>query len=72
MDGQDLAQVTIGSYRQHIALVPQKIALSFGNIAENIAYVMPNADYTLNQEAAKKAGLRVKLRIGSGEHPFRQ
>ena len=39
-----------------VALVSQDTALSFGTIFENIAYGMPNADYTLIQVAAKKAG----------------
>jgi subfamily B ATP-binding cassette protein MsbA len=55
IDGQDLKNVTLGSLRRQIAIVPQEIALFQGTIKENIGYGKPDATAEEIFEAAKKA-----------------
>jgi ATP-binding cassette subfamily B protein len=43
IDGQDIAQVTMESLAQAIAIVPQDISLLHRSIMENIRYATPNA-----------------------------
>lgn len=54
IDGQNIAEVTLKSLRQHIALVTQDVAIFDDTIAANIAYGNPKA--TIGQiEAAARA-----------------
>ena len=55
IDGQDIAQVTQGSLRRSIALVPQDPALFHRTIAENIAYGQPGASMEEIALAARRA-----------------
>lgn len=55
IDGQDVAEVTQGSLRRAIAVVPQDPALFHRSIAENIAYARPDATAEEVALAAKRA-----------------
>ena len=55
IDGQDIAEVTQDSLREHIAIVPQEPMLFHRSIRENIAYGNPNATDEEIIEVAKKA-----------------
>jgi len=55
IDGEDIAQVSQGSLRRGIAVVPQDPALFHRTIAENIAYARPGATHEEIALAAKRA-----------------
>ncbi len=55
IDGQDIAEVTQGSLRRSIAVVPQDPALFHRTIAENIAYGRPGASMEEIALAARRA-----------------
>ncbi|MBU6310550.1 ABC transporter ATP-binding protein/permease [Patescibacteria group bacterium] len=55
LGGQNIAEVTQDSLREHIAVVPQDPALFHRTIRENIAYGKPDATHEEVVEAAKKA-----------------
>lgn len=55
IDGQNIAEVTQDSLREHIAVVPQEPSLFHRSIRENIAYGKPNATEEEIVEVAKKA-----------------
>jgi ATP-binding cassette subfamily B protein len=55
IDGQDIAEVTQGSLRRAIAVVPQDPALFHRSIAENIAYARPDATPEEIELAARRA-----------------
>jgi ATP-binding cassette subfamily B protein len=55
IDGQDIAQVTQGSLRRAIAVVPQDPALFHRTIAENIGYARPGASQGEIELAARRA-----------------
>jgi ATP-binding cassette subfamily B protein len=55
IDGQDIAEVTQGSLRRAIAVVPQDPALFHRTIAENIAYGRPGASSEEIALAARRA-----------------
>lgn len=55
IDGQDVREVTQGSLRRSIALVPQDPALFHRSIAENIAYARPGASMDEIVAAARRA-----------------
>jgi ATP-binding cassette subfamily B protein len=55
VDGQDVAEVTQGSLRRAIAVVPQDPALFHRTLAENIAYARPDATPDEVVLAAKRA-----------------
>ena len=55
IDGQDIAQVSQGSLRRAIAVVPQDPALFHRTIAENISYARPEATEDEVILAAKRA-----------------
>jgi ATP-binding cassette subfamily B protein len=55
VDGQDVAQVTQGSLRRAIAVVPQDPALFHRTLSENIAYARPDATQDEIVLAAKRA-----------------
>jgi ATP-binding cassette subfamily B protein len=55
IDGQDIAQVTQGSLRRSVAVVPQDPALFHRTIAENIAYARPDATDAEIMLAARRA-----------------
>jgi ATP-binding cassette subfamily B protein len=55
VDGQDIAQVSQGSLRRAIAVVPQDPALFHRSLSENIAYARPDATQDEVELAAKRA-----------------
>ncbi len=55
IDGQDIAQVTQGSLRRAIAVVPQDPALFHRSVAENIGYARPGATRDEIVLAARRA-----------------
>jgi len=55
IDGQNIADVTQTSLRQHIAYVPQEPLLFHRSIKENIAYGKPGASLAEIKEAARLA-----------------
>lgn len=55
IDGQNIAEVTQDSLREHIAVVPQEPMLFHRSIRENIAYGKPNATEEEIIAVAKKA-----------------
>ncbi|HEY2659003.1 MAG TPA: ABC transporter ATP-binding protein [Caulobacteraceae bacterium] len=55
IDGQDIAEVTQGSLRRAIAVVPQDPALFHRSVAENIGYARPGATLDEITLAAKRA-----------------
>ncbi|WP_293900942.1 ABC transporter ATP-binding protein [Phenylobacterium sp.] len=55
IDGQDVAQVTQGSLRRAIAVVPQDPALFHRTLAENIKYARPDATADEIALAARRA-----------------
>ena len=56
IDGIDLREVSLASYRQHLGCVLQEPFLFFGTIAENIAYGRPTASPAAIVAAARAAG----------------
>jgi len=55
VDGQDLSQVSLGSYRSQIGVVLQDDFLFEGSIRENILFPRPDASEAQVQEAVKAA-----------------
>lgn len=55
IDGQDINDYELESYRQNFALVPQEVILFGGSIRENILYGKPDATEQEIIEAARKA-----------------
>lgn len=55
IDGQDIADVTQNSLREHIAVIPQHTDLLHRSIKENITYGNPDASEEEIIEAAKRA-----------------
>ncbi len=55
VDGQDIRNYPLTSYRQHIGIVPQEVILFGGTIAENISYGRAGASAEEIKEAARKA-----------------
>lgn len=57
IDGMDLADLNLQSYRSHIAVVPQQSILFSGSIRENITYGMDNISDELLNKVIKAANL---------------
>ena len=55
VDGNDIQQYDITTYRQHIGIVPQEVLLFGGSIRENIAYGRQSASPDEIREAARLA-----------------
>jgi ABC-type multidrug transport system fused ATPase/permease subunit len=55
VDGHDLEQVRLASYRSQLGIVLQENFLFDGTIADNIRYANPHADMALVEEAARIA-----------------
>jgi len=55
VDGQDIADLELGSLRGQIGLVAQNTLLLNGSVAENLAYGQPNASEADMKKAAKAA-----------------
>lgn len=54
VDGVDLRTVSSGSYRRHLAIVPQDPFLFSGTIFENVSFGVPNATREQVQEACRR------------------
>ena len=57
LDGADLNDLDLNSYRKHIAVVPQNVILFSGTIRQNITYGIPDAPEDKLMEAVKAANL---------------
>lgn len=55
VDGHDLKEVSLKSFRKQVAIVPQETILFSGTIADNIAYGKDHATYDEIVQAAKSA-----------------
>jgi subfamily B ATP-binding cassette protein MsbA len=55
IDGQDMSQVNLNSFRQHLGVVLQDDFLFEGTIRENILFPRPNATESELQQAVKSA-----------------
>ena len=55
IDGVDLNEFDLESYRKSLAFVPQDIVLFSGTIYDNIAYANPDASHTEVEKAARLA-----------------
>jgi ABC-type multidrug transport system fused ATPase/permease subunit len=55
VDGRDVKDFQLTSYRTNIGIVPQEVILFGGTIEENIAYGKPGASQEEVREAARKA-----------------
>ena len=62
LDGRDLRDLSLGSLRDHVALVDQAPFLFHATIAENIAYARPNASRAEIEQAGSAAGLDELIR----------
>ncbi len=57
LDGQDLSEINLRSYRRHLAVVPQNSILFSGTIRDNITYGMPSVSEKKLKEALDAANL---------------
>lgn len=57
LDGNDLKDIDLRSYRRFLAVVPQNTILFSGSIRDNITYGVPNVDEETLQEIVKAANL---------------
>jgi len=55
LDGKDLKEYDIFSFRKHLAIVPQEVEVFSMSISENIAYAKPNASFEEIKAAARIA-----------------
>ncbi|HVO98710.1 MAG TPA: ABC transporter ATP-binding protein [Bryobacteraceae bacterium] len=67
LDGHDLRDLSLGSLRDHVALVDQAPYLFHATVAENIAYARPEAPRAEIERAGSAAGLdELILRLPEG------
>lgn len=57
IDGQDITEFDLKSYRRHIAMVPQNPVIFMGTIRENITYGLENVSDEFLNEVIKAANL---------------
>lgn len=55
LDGDDISDLDLAAYRRQIALVPQRVALVDGTIADNIRFSRPEATRAQIETAAREA-----------------
>ena len=55
VDGVNIQEYELSSYRSHFAIVPQEVILFGGTIKENVLYGRPDADDIALREALEKA-----------------
>ncbi len=57
IDGNDLKEINLRSYRKHIAVVPQETILFSGSVRDNITYGLPSVTEEQLEEAVRAANL---------------
>jgi ATP-binding cassette subfamily B protein len=57
VDGRDLGELELGSYREQVALVPQEVFLFRGTVLDNICLGRPQVDRAAAEAAARAVGL---------------
>ncbi len=57
LDGEDMKNMDLRSYRRHLAVVPQNTILFSGSIRDNITYGMPNVSESKMEEVLKASNL---------------
>lgn len=57
IDGQDMKEIDLRSYRKHLAVVPQTSILFSGTIRENILYGMEGVEDSVLEEVIRAANL---------------
>ncbi|MEW6487815.1 MAG: ABC transporter ATP-binding protein [Thermodesulfobacteriota bacterium] len=57
VDGRDLRDLELGSYREQVALVPQEVFLFRGTVLDNICLGRPQVDRAAAEAAARAVGL---------------
>jgi ATP-binding cassette subfamily B protein len=62
IDGHDLRQVTLGSLRRQLGVVPQEPFLFAGSIRDNISFAQPGAPDDAVWEAVRSTGLTELVR----------
>lgn len=62
VDGQDLSEINLPSYRRFLAVVPQNTVLFSGSIRDNITYGLQNVPEEAVQKAVKAANLSDVIR----------
>lgn len=55
LDGCDLADLDLRTYRRHLAVVPQQTILFSGSVRDNITYGLPNVDENLFQDIVHRS-----------------
>lgn len=71
LDGKDLREIDLRSYRKHIAVVPQTSLLFSGTIRENITYGLEDVTEEKLMEAVKAANLNeLVLELPDGLETF--
>lgn len=55
LDGENISELDLATYRRQIALVPQRVALVDGTIADNIRFSRPEATRVQIETAAREA-----------------
>ncbi|MCL1142744.1 peptidase domain-containing ABC transporter [Shewanella gaetbuli] len=62
LDGQDITQIGLTQYRQHIAAVMQDDTLLSGSIADNLTFFDPEPNYLRMQQCAQMAAIDNDIR----------
>lgn len=57
LDGQDMKQIDLRTFREHLAVVPQNTILFSGTIRDNITYGLKNVDEEELEKSLKAANL---------------
>ena len=55
LDGEEIRDLDLATYRRHLGIVPQEVLLFAGSIADNIGYGRPEASRPEIEEAARLA-----------------
>lgn len=58
LDGKDLSQIDLRSYRKYLAVVPQNTILFSGSIRDNITYGIPNVDDEMLEKVLVASNLK--------------
>lgn len=58
LDGRDLSEIDLRSYRKYLAVVPQNTILFSGSIRDNITYGIPNVDDEMLEKVLEASNLK--------------